>query len=149
MKQIYLIFFLSLFFCKLSLAQVAGSRLITVDFQQAKIEQVVTDLESKTGYKFYYDPALFDSLRVTLQVSQQPIDRVLDLAFKNTRFQYAITDQQEVLLTRGRAVQTALADGYFGKKAKPGQAAATPTQTFTTDEKEKKSSRSNNRKQGL
>ena len=71
---------------KVSLAQVLENRLINVDFQQARIEQVVNDLEGKTGYHFYYDVATFDSLRVTLQLNQQPLNRVLDEAFKNTRF---------------------------------------------------------------
>ncbi|MGZ3757643.1 MAG: carboxypeptidase-like regulatory domain-containing protein [Mucilaginibacter sp.] len=141
MKHLYLFFFCLLLFCKLSLGQGVSTKLISVNFQQAGIEQVVTDLESKTGYHFFYDPAVFDSLRVTLQVDQQPVERVLDLAFKNTSFQYAISSQQEVFLTKGRAVQTALADGFFGKKASTNQQAnapATAVQGFATDEKEKK-----------
>ena len=116
MKHLYLVIFCCLFFCRLSIGQVAGPKLISVNYQQAGIEQVVTDLESKTGYHFYYDPAVFDSLRVTLQVNQQPIDSILNKAFKNTAFHYSITAQQEILLTKQRTVQTTLADGIFGNK---------------------------------
>src|SRR4051812_35404931 len=112
MKYLYLFTILSLFLAKGVLAQ--NTRLINVDFQQARIDQVVTDLESKTGYRFYYDAATFDSLRVTLQLNQQPLTRVLDDAFKNTRFKYTITSQQEVLLTKDRVVETGLANGFFG-----------------------------------
>lgn len=131
-----------MFISGLALGQGVNAKLISVNFQQAGVEQVVTDLEGKTGYHFYYDPAVFDSLRVTLQVERQPLARILDMAFKNTVFQYAITAQQEVFLTRGRAVQTTLADGFFGTKTKPGQQPgaqpAVVAQGFATDEKEKK-----------
>ena len=137
MRNLYLVIFCFLFFCKQSLGQSANTKLINVSYQQAGIEQVVSDLESKTGYHFYYDPKAFDSLRVTLQVNQQPVDRILDQAFNNTNFHYAITDQQEILLTKGRAVQTKLANGFFGQKPKAAGQVQQQAQAFTTDEKEK------------
>ena len=135
MKHLYLVIILSLFFAKGVLAQ--NNPLINVDLQQARIEQVVTDLENKTGYKFYYDAVVFDSLRVTLQLNQQPLTRVLDEAFKNTRFKYAITPQQEVLLTKDRVVETRLANGFFGVKDRPIQS-TTATPTLPIDQKEEK-----------
>lgn len=138
MKHLYLVIFCFLFFSKISSGQGVAGKLINVDYQQARIEQVVNDLESKTGYHFYYDPKTFDSLKVTLQVNQQPVERILDMAFNNTKFHYTITDQQEILLSSGRVIQTTLADGFFGKKAAPGQVAVQANaQAFTTDEKEK------------
>jgi len=139
MKKLYLII-CCLFVGKALFAQVAGNKLINVNYQQALISQVVDDLETKTSYHFYYDAALFDSLRVTLQLNQQPLDHVLDEAFKNTRFRYAITPQLEVLLTQDRAIQTGLANGFFGIKAIPAAANAVttnaPVQNFATDEKQ-------------
>jgi len=139
MKHLYLLIFCFLFFARSSSGQVTGGKLISVDYQQAGIEQVVADLESKTGYHFYYDPKVFDSLKMTLQVSQQPLERVLELAFQNTSFHYAITAQQEVLLTKGAVVETSLADGFFGHKTKPITTESKQSaQTYITDEKEKK-----------
>jgi len=137
MKKFYLVIFCFLFFYKVSSGQGVSGKIISVDYQQAGIEQVVNDLEAKTGYHFYYDPKVFDSLRVTLQVNQQPLERILDMAFTNTKFHYAITDQQEVLLTKGRTVQTTLADGFFGQALKPGQVAGQANAQAFTDEKEK------------
>jgi hypothetical protein len=136
MKHFYLLlFFCCLFFCRITYGQTV-SKLINVNFQQAGIEQVVSDLEIKTGYHFYYDPAVFDSLKVTLQVNQQPVERILDIAFKNTDFHYAITAEQEVLLTKGREIQTGLAGKLFGSK--PTQSKPTePAKGFAIDEKEK------------
>lgn len=139
MRYLYL-FTLLFLLSKVSLAQGIDGPQISVNFQQSTIENVVTDLEGKTGYHFYYDPILFDSLRVTLQLNQQPLKRVLDEAFKDTRFRYTITAQQEVFLTKDRTIQTNLAGGFFDvkpivAKATTDQKAAVPT-GFATNEKE-------------
>jgi hypothetical protein len=132
MKHLYLIIFCCFFYCRYASGQVAG-RLVDVNYNQATIEQVETDLESKTGSHFYYDPKLFDSLKVTLQASRQSVGSILDQAFKGTSFHYAINGQ-EILLTKGRQIQTVLADGFFDNKVVPGKAVS-PTQIFT-DQKE-------------
>lgn len=132
MKHLYLVILCCFFCCRYASGQVAG-RLVDVNYNQATIEQVATDLESKTGSRFYYDPKLFDSLRVTLQASRQSVSNILAQAFKGTNFHYAVNGQ-EVLLTKGRQIQTVLADGFFDNKVAPGKAVS-PTQLFT-DQKE-------------
>lgn len=122
-----------MFLYKPSTAQVTNTKLINVNFQQARIEQVVTDLESKTDYHFYYDPAVFDSLRVTVQANQQSVEHILDEAFKNTAFHYAVTPQHEILLTKARTVQTQLAEGLFETKATPGKKAVAAQVSFSDD----------------
>jgi hypothetical protein len=125
----------------LSYSQQNTATSISVNFQQATIGQFVTELEAKTGYHFYYDPMQFDSLKVTLQLNNKPVGTVLDMAFKNTNFHYAITAQQQVFLTRGREIQTRLAAGFFGNKQEAKPTANTiinaPVADFT-DEKEAK-----------
>jgi len=76
------------------------------------MDTVLNDLEAKTNYHFYYDKAVFDSLRVTMQVSSQPLTAVLDLIFKDTPFRYAFVGK-DVFLTKTRVVQTAMAPGFF------------------------------------
>ncbi|WP_243749183.1 TonB-dependent receptor [Mucilaginibacter agri] len=92
-----------------------GTKLITVDFKQATIGQVATDLQTKTGYHFYYDAAQFDSLRVTLQLTDKPLEAVLNQAFANTNYHFAITSDHDVFLTREHELQPQLATGYYGK----------------------------------
>lgn len=113
MKKIYFLSFCFLIIIKLGYAQQSPVKLINVNFQQATIDQFVTELEAKTSYRFFYDAAQFDSLKVTVQVTDKPLEAVLALAFKNTGFSYAITKQQQVFLTKGREIQTGLAVGYF------------------------------------
>src|SRR6185437_14626542 len=54
----------------------------------------------------------FDSLRVTLQVTDKSIETVLDMAFKKTDFRYAITSQHQIFLTKGHQIRTELAVGF-------------------------------------
>jgi hypothetical protein len=136
MRKAYFLSIVSMFFLQLAFAQQGNVKLITVDFQQAKIDQVVNDLESKTGYHFYYDAAQFDSLRLTLQVSDKPLATVLDMAFNNTKFQYAITDQKQIFLTKGRQIRTELALGYQLNAKVSAQSRTAPVDyTYDTDKK--------------
>ncbi|UOE49883.1 TonB-dependent receptor [Mucilaginibacter sp. SMC90] len=98
---------------KLCHAQQGQGKSISVNFQQATIDQFVTELEAKSGFHFFYDPMQFDSLKVTLQATDKPLEAILGQAFKNTGFNFAITKQQQVFLTKGREIQTGLAIGYF------------------------------------
>src|SRR3982751_6733914 len=123
MKKFYFLSFCFLILIKLCQAQQGQGKSISVNFQQATIEQVVTELEAKSGFHFFYNPMQFDSLKVTLQVTDKPIETILGQAFKNTGFSFAITKQQQVFLTKAREIQTGLAVGYFGITAANATAA--------------------------
>ncbi|AYL98512.1 TonB-dependent receptor [Mucilaginibacter celer] len=131
MKKIYFLSFCFLILLKTAHAQQAAVKLLSVNFQQANIEQFATELEAKSGYRFFYDPMQFDSLKVTLQVNDKPLETILGLAFKNTVYRYAITKQQQVFLTRGREIQTGLAVGYFD--ITPANATTANTGVSSTD----------------
>lgn len=135
MKKVY---FLSLCFAlifKLATAQDVNKKTISVNFQQANIEQVVKDLESKTGYHFYYNPPQFDSLKVTVEASGKTLEAILNMAFEKTDFHYTIRDQF-VFLTKGRQVSATLAPGFFNTE--PSTAPATAAVTDYTEEKQAK-----------
>jgi len=134
MKKLYLFFYCLLGLSSWVWAQQGGQKLIDVNFQQATVSQFVGELEAKTGYYFYYETNKFDSLRVTLQLNQATLNAVLDAAFKNTTYKYAITSQQQVLLTKGLTIQTQLASGFFNSKpVAPGKnTVTTPTADYTT-----------------
>ncbi|MDB5148208.1 MAG: TonB-dependent receptor, partial [Mucilaginibacter sp.] len=142
MKKIYFLSFWFLIFIKLCHAQQGQVKSISVNFQQATIEQFVTELEAKSGYRFFYDPMQFDSLKITLQVTDKPIETILGQAFKNTGFNFTITKQQQVFLTKGREIQTGLAVGYFGITAANATAAninVSPANAdYSSNDKDKK-----------
>ena len=134
MKKIYLLGFCFAIFFKMVSAQDIDKKTISVNFQQASIEQFVTDLEAKTGLHFYYNPPQFDSLKVTVQATDKPLDMVLGMAFRNTDFHYAITSQA-VFLTKGRQLNTTLAPGFFNTPTTTAPVAAV---TDYTEEKQTK-----------
>ncbi|MDF2433270.1 MAG: hypothetical protein JWP44_2901 [Mucilaginibacter sp.] len=128
-----------MFFMQIASGQQTNNKLISGNFQQATIEQFVNGLESKTGYHFYYDPKSFDSLKVTLQVNDKPLETILDMAFKNSDYHYAIS-QNLVFLTKGRQIKTDLAQGYSETTAAATATVANQTTTVAdyTDERDKK-----------
>jgi len=125
-----------LFIFRLASAQ-QSNKLISVNFQQATIAQFVNELESKSSYHFYYDPVQFDSLRVTVQANEKPLETILDMAFKNTDFHYAIT-QQQIFLTKGRQIKTELAPGFLVTTTTNVPGKQTTAVADYTDEKDKK-----------
>jgi hypothetical protein len=137
MKKIYLLIFSYLFFVQIVSAQQTNAKLISVNFQQAPVAQFVNDLESKSRYHFYYDQVQFDSLRVTLQVDNKPVDFILEMAFKNTGYHYAISENF-VFLTKGRQIKTGLARGFTETTTAittPSEQAAVADYTTDADKK--------------
>lgn len=137
MKEIYLSLLYLLFSCTLLMAQ--STKPISVDFKQATIDEVAADLQTKTGFHFYYDVAQFDSLRVTLQLTDKLLATVLTQAFANTNFHFAISNVHDVFLTRERQLQPQLAAGFYNKAASAsGAPAAVAITDYTADIAEKK-----------
>ncbi len=118
-------------------AQQSVVKLLSVNFRQAPITQIVTDIESKSNYHFFYDPPQFDSLKVTLQLNDKPLETILDQIFVNTTFHYAVLKQQ-VFLTKGRQIKTELAPGFIKSPVGTPQAKQEIAVADYTEEKDTK-----------
>src|SRR5436305_9937866 len=95
-------------------AQQATAKKVSVELKEVTIENFVTELENQTGFHFYYDPAQFDSLRVSLSVTNVSLQRVLELVFANSEYRFAIPEKESyVLLTKGTTINTSLPPGFF------------------------------------
>jgi hypothetical protein len=77
----------------------AQSNLISIDFKQAKISEVVVDLERKSGYHFYYDEKMMDSLSLTVKAENKSISAILDNLFNGTGVNYTIF-KRDIFLTK-------------------------------------------------
>ncbi|MGN6494813.1 MAG: TonB-dependent receptor [Agriterribacter sp.] len=114
MKRIYLLATLLLLMCSQAIfAQEVPA--VTGEFKGLKASQFVEQLEKTTGYRFYYDTTAFDSVKVDMVVQQQPLDKVLQLAFDSTDYRFTIYNQT-VFIVRGAPVTTTLPDDFFDKK---------------------------------
>lgn len=118
MKHLYSHFFLLLFiffFISTSHAQTEREVFITADYSNINFRDLVKDIESKTNFRFYYDPASLDSLIINLSVKEKKVDAVLKEVFRNTDFHFAIDDQFHIYVIKGRDLQASLPDDFFDR----------------------------------
>jgi hypothetical protein len=109
-----LIIFFSFFY---SIAVQGQTRpLITGNFKELKLAQFIRELESSSGYHFYYDSLQVDSIQVNLTAKDQPLDKVLEKALANTGFNFSIDQYNNVFLIRDIIIKTDLPAGFFGTK---------------------------------
>src|SRR5262249_37718424 len=89
---------------------------VTLSLTDTAIDVIVQEIERQTGYHFFYNPAQFDSLRLSVSVNRQPLERALDQAFDNTDFHFSILpDKRYVFVTKGTFIKPDLPDGFFAK----------------------------------
>lgn len=98
---------------------------VSVNFHNATITEFVNELETKSGYHFYLNTTQFDSLRITMQATELPLEKILHMAFNNTAYHYVIIPaRQSVFLTKDKQIDTQIAAGYF--KTAPGSDQSKP-----------------------
>ncbi|MGI8583700.1 MAG: TonB-dependent receptor [Chitinophagaceae bacterium] len=102
----YLLFLFFLFSTSAISAQKIKEELISENFKDIGIDKFVKEIEQKTTYRFYYDPAQFDSLKINITIHQQPLNFVLKQIFLNTNYYAAIDADHHVFLTRGESIVT-------------------------------------------
>ena len=94
-------------------AQTTPEKKITMRLDSARFNDFVKQVESQTGYYFYYDASKFDSLTLDLDVKDLAIRDVLDQVFKGSEFEYAIDAQKRIYITQGQRIITQLVPGLF------------------------------------
>jgi len=119
MKKLLLftLILLSASFFQDSFAQNVPEKKITMRLDSARFHDFVRQVESQTGYFFYYDAVRFDSLALDLNVENQTIREVLDQVFKGSEFEYAIDGQKRIYITQGPKIITQLQPGLFDPNA--------------------------------
>ena len=90
--------------------------LVSMDFKQAPIAQVLEKLEKQTGYRFYYDTTDFDSARIDITVDRQPFGKILDSICSMKTLSWSRDNHDRIFIVRGEAIRTSLPDDYFAKK---------------------------------
>lgn len=97
-------------------AQKNSLPLVSGDFQNSLLDSFFVHMESQTGYKFYYDTAQLDSIRINISVQNKPLSDVLEIALKNTNISFAIDKNKHVFISKGLVVQTELPPGFLSGK---------------------------------
>ena len=71
-----------------------GDQPITLSLKNVPIEQIIEHLRSQYGYSFVYKPQEVDvQRRVTVEVQQQPIDRILDIILAAQPVSYEVKNK--------------------------------------------------------
>ncbi|QDA59534.1 TonB-dependent receptor [Hymenobacter jejuensis] len=115
MKRFIRILLIFLMLCAVSsgYAQNATPPVISGIFERATFEHFAKAIESKSKYRFYFNPAAVDSLSITTEVRERPLPEVLDLVFKGTKLHYAIDGEGRVYITSGLRLESELPADYF------------------------------------
>ncbi|MEO6284841.1 MAG: TonB-dependent receptor [Dyadobacter sp.] len=108
-----IIFTCSIFLSGASYAQNTPEKKITIRLDSARFDDFVKQVESQTGYYFYYEKSRFDSLTLDLDAKDLSIREVLDQVFKGSEFEYAIDAQKRIYITHGQRIITQLTPGLF------------------------------------
>lgn len=82
--------------------------LISLDLKSASLDELVTAVESQTNFHFYFRASDFDKVSITVSAVRKPLSYILDEAFKNTEYHYAIDPQLNVFLTKDIVITTQL-----------------------------------------
>ncbi len=102
-------FLILVFLCYKITASAQDRPLIDGDFNDLSFPRFAERIESFTRYHFYFDPAEVDTLAINLRARRATLPQLLDQAFKNTVFHYAIDPLNNVYITRLNAIRTTLA----------------------------------------
>jgi TonB dependent receptor/CarboxypepD_reg-like domain/TonB-dependent Receptor Plug Domain len=88
--------------------------LISVDLKSVSLDELVTAVESQTSFHFYFRASDFDKVSITVSAVRKPLSYILDEAFKNTDYHYAIDPQLNVFLTKDIVITTQLLSDIVG-----------------------------------
>ncbi|SKB41764.1 TonB-dependent receptor [Daejeonella lutea] len=86
---------------------------LSVDLKNATIKQLVSDIESKADFHFFYDARQLDSVRITVKIVSEPLAFILKKAFENTPVKFTIDPDRNVFLTRDKEIYASLPYGLF------------------------------------
>ena len=118
-------------------AQTPAEPFINGTFTNVRFGQFVQDIETRTPYRFFYNPADVDSLVVDLRVEKQPLRKLLQQLFNGSKYGFAIDQQQRVYITVNRLIRTELPIGFFQRGVSDSDADSTGASYLTESQKKR------------
>ena len=91
---------------------VLSQELHSGSYSQASLEEVISDIESKSSFKFFYEPSWIEPFTLTLDYSNVTLDSLVNSLLENTGLYHFIYGDQ-VILTQGQQVIDELPEGFF------------------------------------
>ncbi|NVJ87645.1 MAG: TonB-dependent receptor [Algoriphagus sp.] len=85
-------------------------------FAGISFERFVEKIESESDYRFYFSKEQLADLSVNMQANDSQLKDLLEIVFSETDFQFAISSDHRVFITKGEKMQVGFARGYFEPK---------------------------------
>ncbi len=95
--KLTLLFFLLALLNGIAANSYSQSMKLTLKMENARIEEVLSRIEDQSKFRFFYTDEVNVDKRVSVDISDESIDNLLDKIFRNTGIQYEITDRQIIL----------------------------------------------------
>lgn len=130
MSRLYFFFLVTFLAWNTNLS--AQTKGISGKFQDLSFGEFVEQLEQKTDYRFYYDRADFDSLRVSITVQNKRLEEVFDDIFKDAGYFYAVSGNR-VFFTKGRQIDTGLSQHLFPSQGVSKEQSSVTLADLSTD----------------
>ena len=92
---------------------------ITGDFRNLPFQAFVQQIESKTDYRFFYDPAELDSVVVYVEANHLLINILLERALQGSGFHYSIDSLHYVVISKDN-IRDKLAANFFRRTGTAG-----------------------------
>ena len=113
MKFLFTFYFFILLTTGNSNAQDKSNILVSGTFDNLLFVEFFQKIEVQTPCFFYYNVAQLDSIRVNVTVQHEPLQTVLEKAFRNTSLLFSITSDNKVYITKGLKIVTTLPINFF------------------------------------
>ena len=91
----FILFLCVMFFTQNNFAQELQN-MFTGNFHEVTFNEFVQKVEAQTDYHFFYDASQFDSIIITISVTNAHLQSVLDKIFSNTNWHYFIDKENHV-----------------------------------------------------
>ncbi len=91
--------------------------LVTGSFENLTLQQFFQKIESQAPCFFYYDEKQLDSILVNLVADKEPIQQLLEKAFRTTSLKFSIDKDNKIYVTKGIKLVTTLPSDFFSSTA--------------------------------
>lgn len=91
----------------------AQDNTVSFNFSHSSFADVITDMEQKCSYHFYYDPPVFSSDSITISLTNISAGSFLDTLSRLAGFTYSIDNMGRVYLLKGRPITTSIPASFF------------------------------------
>lgn len=108
MKKV-LLFYLLIHLFQLSEAQ---NKKLSLQLKDASFQEFIDSIENKVPYKIFYSPEWVDSLNINVDLKDEAVGKVLKQTLSDSGFTFIITDENQIILSKGYTIKTDFKDEY-------------------------------------